>query len=720
MRYVLSIFTIIFTLQLSAQKKLELSNVHDDTFTEESVKSLNWMKDGQFYSALEDNKVIKYDVTTGAVDTVLFEGSKHTIEIDDYAFSSDEKKLLIVTKKKSIYRRSYTAEFFVYNIKSKQIVALSKNGPQSYATFSPDGTMVAFTRNNNLFLVKLVNMAESQITTDGEFNKIINGSTDWVYEEEFSITKAFFWSPDSKKIAYYRFDESKVKEYNMQRWNSPSLYPADYKFKYPKAGEANSTIEIKIHDIAKNEKLGIDIGTETDIYIPRIQWTQTTNLLSIMRLNRLQNKLDILHADAVTGRTNNILTERTKTYIDLNYCDELIYLDNGKNFLMSSERQGYKHFYLHTMDGQTVSQVTRGLWEATSIVGLDQSSSTATLYYIGATNSAQDRTLYKVSVTGKGNSPMSTLTGWTNADMSPDCKYYVHSYSQAEVPNSISLVQTKTNKPIKLLKGNESLTDKIAEYGLVKKQYLQIETDNKTLLDAYLLLPQAFDSAKQHPLLIFQYSGPGSQNVTNKWGGSNFIWHQYLVTQGYIVAVVDTRGTGFRGEDFKKMTYKQLGKYEVIDNIKAAQYLGSLPFINKERIGIWGWSYGGYMSSLAMLKGADVFKMGIAVAPVTTWRFYDTVYTERYLQRPEDNPIGYDDNSPLSHVEKLKGKFLLVHGTGDDNVHFQNSVALQDALIKAGKQFNSFYYPDKAHGIKGQETRNHLYQMMTEFIKNNL
>lgn len=715
-------FIALFCLPnvLLAQKQLELKHLTDATFMKESVRGINWMNDGQYYTTLEKNKVVKYNIATGAADSILFDGDKASLKLDAYSFSSDEKKMLLTTEMEGIYRHSYTANFYVYDMKTKELQQLSKAGKQSYATFSPDGTMVAFTRNNNLYYTKLVNLAETQVTTDGEANKIINGSTDWVYEEEFGFTTAFFWSPDSKKLAYYRFDEQKVPEYNMQMWNGASLYPADYRFKYPKAGENNSTIQIKIYDLTKNTHQNVDIGKETDIYIPRVMWTASPATLSVTRLNRLQNKLEILHVDAATGSSTVILTERSKTYIDINYCEELVYLKNGKNFLMSSERHGFKHFYLHTMDGQTVSQITNGKWEATQMVGLDQTASTPILYFISTATSPKDRTLYKVSVKGTGQVALSPASGWTSVNMSPDTKYYIQTYATANTPDVISLVNTKTAKMVRILKDNLSLNKTLSEYNLSKKHFFNVEAEDKSLLDGYMLVPSNLDSTKKHPVLIFQYSGPGSQNVTNNWGGSNYIWHQYLVQQGIIVAVVDTRGTGARGEAFKKMTYKELGKLEVADHIAAAKHLGQMSFIDAERIGIWGWSYGGYMSTLAMLKGADYFKAGIAVAPVTTWRFYDTIYTERYLQRPEDNPSGYDENSPLSHAEKLKGNFLLIHGTGDDNVHFQNAVALQEALINAGKQFDSFYYPDKAHGIGGMKARTHLYQMMTDFLKNKL
>ncbi len=720
MNRIFFLLPLLMSSVLMAQKEIKVENFYDGTFTEERVKSLNWMKDGQFYSELSENNVIKNRVTDASTVAVLVNGDSLGIEIDDYSFSTDESKILLLTKQTFIYRRSFTAEYYVYDLKNKTFTKLSENGPQSYATFSPDGKMVAFVRDNNLFTVRLDNMGETQITKDGEFNKIINGSSDWVYEEEFSITKAFFWSPDSKKLAYIKFNETDVPEYNMQVWNDGALYPQDYRFKYPKAGEKNSIVQVFVHDIKENKQVSVNLGSETDHYIPRMQWTKNPNILSIIRLNRLQNKLEILHANAKSGSTDLIYTDRSKTYIDITYTDELIYLNNGTQFIYSSERDGYKHFYLHRMDGQLVTQITKGKWDAESMLALDQKPKTPVLYYTSTEDSPLERHIYSIRVDGKGKYKMSTESGWNTADMSNDAKYYVLSHSSATSPLKVSLYQNKGNKLIKVLKDNAELKKRVEEYKLAEKQFFTFETVDQNSLNGFFLFPNDFDSTKTYPVLLYQYSGPGSQNVTNKWSGSHYYYHQMLTQKGYIVAVVDNRGTGGRGTAFKNMTYKQLGKLETEDHIEAAKFFQTLPFVADDRIGIWGWSYGGYMSSLVMMKGADFFKAGIAVAPVTTWRYYDTIYTERYLQRPQDNPEGYDDNSPISHVEKLKGKYLLIHGTGDDNVHFQNAVALQNELIKNGKQFQSFYYPDKAHGIGGLQTRIHLYTMMTDFVLENL
>lgn len=702
-----------------AQKQITVDDFSTKpTFAAKSVSGINWMKDGKFYSSLQNNKVVKYNVTTGEIVETLVDGNalSPAIQIDDYSFSADEKQILLSTGFEQIYRWSFRAEYFIYDVTSKSVKKLSANGKQSYATFSPDGSNVAFVRGNNLFYVTLNDMREVQITTDGKFNEIINGSTDWVYEEEFGFTTAFFWSPDNNKIAYYRFDESKVKEYNMQKWNQGALYPTDYKFKYPKAGEANSTIDIFIYDLATQQKMKADLGTNKDIYIPRVMWTKDANTLSIRRMNRLQNNLEILHMNALTGALNTVLTETSKTYVDIN--DDLTYLDDKKHFIHATEMNGYNHLYLYTVEGKLVRQITTGTWEVTRFIGLDEK--TKIVYYQSAEVSPLERHLYSISLDGKKKVKLSSEAGTHTANMSNDFQFYIHYYNSAAQPNTVRLVATKGNKLIKVLEKNESLQSTVAEYGIVAKEFFTFNTVDGQMLNGLFMKPKDFDASKKYPVLIYQYSGPGSQNVSNSWGGGHFYFHQMLVQKGYIVAVVDTRGTGFRGEAFKKMTYKQLGKYELEDHVAAAKYLSTLSYVDGSRLGIWGWSYGGYMSSLAMTNGGGVFKMGMAVAPVTNWRYYDTVYTERYLQTPQENASGYDNNSPSTHAAKLQGNFLLIHGTGDDNVHFQNSVVLEEALINAGKQFRSFYYPDKHHGIQGGKTRQHLYTQMLNYVVENL
>jgi dipeptidyl-peptidase-4 len=714
-RSLLLILTVV-VFAAQAQKQITVEDfTTKNTFAQKSVTGINWMKDGQFYSSLSSNKIIKFDITTGKEVQTLLDGDALSprVTIQDYSFSADESKLLLLTATESIYRHSFTAEYFVYDLSAKKITKLSPNGRQSYASFSPDGSKVAFVRSNNLFYTDLATMAEAQVTDDGKFNFIINGTTDWVYEEEFSFVVGFHWSPDGKKLAYYRFDESGVKEYNMQLWLK-KLYPSDYKFKYPKAGEANSSVDVYFYDLASKQKIKADLGTEKDIYIPRIRWTRDPNVLSIMKLNRLQNNLDIIHANATTGESKIILNEKSSTYIDLEFIDDLTYLQDGKRFIHASEADGYKHLYLYSIDGKLIQQITSGKFEVKQFIGLDEKSNT--VYYVSTEVSPLQRQVFSQSIDKKKKTRLSLLPGSHAVNMSPDFKFYINYHSASDKPLAVDLYQTKGNKQIKPLEKNEELAKAAADYGLVNKEFFNYTTVDGTSLSGLMWKPKDFDANKKYPVLLYQYSGPNSQNVTDAWGGGHFYFHQMLVQKGYIVAVIDTRGTGARGEAFKKMTYKQLGKLELEDHIAGAKYLAGLNYVDGTRIGIWGWSYGGYMASLAMTKGAGVFKLGIAVAPVTNWRFYDTIYTERFLQTPQLNASGYDDNSPLTHASKLQGNFLLIHGTGDDNVHYQNSVLFEDALINAGKQFQSFYYPDKHHGIQGAKTRLHLYTMMANYI----
>lgn len=691
------------------------------TFDQRSVRGINWMKDGRHYSTLTNNQIVMNDAETGKPVRTVFDGNgASSIDIDSYSFNADESKLLIATQQESIYRRSSKAEYFLNDVGQGTVKRLSVGGKQSYATFSPDGQNVAFVRDNNLFVVDLRTGTESAITTDGKFNHIINGSTDWVYEEELSFAKAFEWSPDGKRIAFYRFDESGVKEYNLQKWNKGALYPTDYRYKYPKAGERNSVVQILIYDFTTQKTSAADIGPETDIYIPRIMWTANPNLLSVRRLNRLQNRLDILHVDALSGKSTMVLSEENNAWYDIDYTDELVYLANGKQFLFSSERSGYKHFYLASMDGSQVTPVTSGDWEATTLAGIDEK--TKTLYYLSTEGNYLDRTLFSIAFDGKKKTKLSTQGGSHAIDMSPNAMYYIDAYSSAAQPLQVSLFRTKGNTITTTLETNDGLRKRIEEFALPGREFFQYTSaDGATKLDGYLLKPATLEAGKKYPLLVFQYSGPRSNSVANSFGANaNFFWHHMLVQKGILVAVVDTRGTGSRGEKFTKQTYKQLGKLEAEDLAAATTYFKSLPYVNGDRLGIWGWSYGGYTTSLVMTKHAGAYKLGIAGAPVTTWRYYDNIYTERFLQRPSDNPTGYDANSPLTYAKNLTGKFLLIHGTGDDNVHFQNSVALEDALINAGKQFRSHFYPDQAHGFRGDAVNAHRFSLMTEFLLENL
>ncbi|GIV37651.1 MAG: peptidase S9 [Cyclobacteriaceae bacterium] len=686
-----------------------------NTFAQRSVYGINWMKDGKHYTTREGNKIVRYAIATGQAVETLVDGDILTPQVNftDYELSSDETKILLLTDFESIYRRSFRAEYFVYDLPTKTLHRLSDGGKQSYAAFSPDGTKVAFVRNNNLFYVNLSDWREVQVTTDGLPNAIINGTTDWVYEEEFGFVKAYHWSPDSHKLAYYRFDESNVRQYTLQKWNMGALYPENYVYKYPKAGEDNSVVEIWIYDLPTNTRVKADLGRETDIYIPRVTWTSGPGTLSVRRLNRLQNQLDILHVDVATGKSTIVLTERNARYVDVDYCDELIYLNDGKHFIYSSEESGYKHLYLYTVYGQRVRQITSGNWEVIEFLGVDEK--TKTLYYISNEGNHLNRNLYSISWDGRRKTALTPQPGTHSINLGPDYEYYLDYHSHASQPLQVTLYAMRGNKPVRVLESNEELKKKMAEYNLASREFFTYPSaDGTTRLDATIMKPVDFDSSRKYPVMVFQYSGPRAPSVRQAFVIDG--WAQLLVQKGILVVTLDTRGSSYRGEAFVKQTYRQMGRLELEDLLAGARYLGKLPYVDSTRLGIYGWSYGGFMASLVMTKGAGVYKLGIAGAPVTNWRYYDNIYTERYMQRPQDNPSGYDDNSPLTYAHRLSGHFLLIHGTGDDNVHIQNSMALQDALIRAGKQFNSFFYPDDPHGIRGTRRRHHLYTLMTEFI----
>lgn len=701
-----------------SQQKISVKDIYqNNVFKTERKGHLNWMKDSRYYSDLSDGKIMRYRVDNDQMDSVFFDESQFELAVESYTFSADEKWLLLLTESEPIYRRSYKGKYFVYNIATKKCTPLSKQSGQAYASFAPNGEMVAFTSDNNLYYVDLDQMEEHQVTTDGKFGEIINGSSDWVYEEELMVTKCYFWSPDNQKLAFYKFDESEVKSFTLQYWGD-GVYPNNYTFKYPKAGEDNAKVSLHVYDLGKKKTSDITINQE-DFYIPKVQWTQDANVLSVMTLNRWQNELKVLHCDVKNNTVQTVLSDISDTYLDVTFAHELIYLDDKEYFIYSTESSGYKHYSRYTIAGKKVNQITKGKWEATSLVGIDQSQETPKLYYMSNEGSSLENHLYRVDIRGKKKEQLTTEKGWHSVDMSPDFTAYFDSYSSSEKPLAIAMKRLDGSGEIKVLEQNQQLDSLASVYDFAKKEHLDLLAADKTPLNAFILKPNDFDASKKYPMLVYQYSGPGSQNIRNSWGASHFYWHQMLVQQGFIVVCVDTRGTGGRGAQFRSMTYQQLGKIEVEDLIAVAKQMGAESYIDEDNMGIWGWSYGGYTTALAMMRGNGIFKAGISVAPVTNWRFYDTIYTERYMRRPSDNP-GYDENAPNKLASNLQGNYLLIHGTADDNVHFQNALSLEKALVEAGKPFDSFYYTDKAHALYGKSTRVHLFEKMTKYFTEHL
>ncbi|MCF6365860.1 MAG: S9 family peptidase [Bacteroidales bacterium] len=687
------------------------------TFWAGSVYGIRSMNDGTHYTTSTRNgDIIKYSYNTGDVTDTVFKASEFKIVPDEYEFNSNESKILLQTNYERIYRRSFTANYYVYNIKTNKIAEVSKNGKQQIASFSPDAENIAFIRDNNIFIKNLKTGNEKQITAGGKKNEIINGIPDWVYEEEFEFNKAYEWSPDGKKIAYIKFNESNVKMFDMTVYagdfpkiEQNKLYPENRTFKYPKAGEDNSIVSVHIYNLETGKTIPVDIGSETDIYIPRLRWTKDINKLAVFRMNRLQNKFELLYADPNTGKTNTAYTETNKYYFDETDFDNLQFTDDGKYFVMTSERDGYRHLYLHDISGKEIIQLTKGKWDITDFLGYD--SANKMFYYQSAEESPIHRAIYKINIKGKKKEKLSEKKGTNNAEFSKNFKYYINFFSNSETPKYITLHNSKKDL-IRVLKDNSRIKSLIKEYGGVNKKFFKFKASENVELNAYMITPPDFKETEKYPVIITQYSGPGSQQVLDRW---SFGWDNLLAQKGIIVLCVDPRGTGGRGEEFRKQTYQQLGKLETVDLIETAKYLKTLPYINKEKIGIWGWSYGGFMTSLCMTKGADDFSTGIAVAPVTNWRYYDNIYTERFMRTPQENPTGYDDNSPINFADKLKGDFLIVHGSADDNVHLQNTVEFTEALVQADKQFQQFIYTNRNHSIYGGNTRFHLYTMMLNF-----
>lgn len=715
----------IFSLQALAQgKKVTLEDVWKrGEFYAHSTASLNSMKDGLHYTALttaDDGPTIeKFSYQTGESvgfilsSKVIKEQTGRKVLFDGYEFSPNEDKVLLATNTESIYRHSTKSRYYVYDLQSGQLDSLATEGKQQLATFSPTENKVAFVKDNRVHIQDF-NGDSRELTSfgRGEDDAYIAGAVDWVYEEEFSFHKGFEWSPKGNYIAYYQFDEREVPLFSMDVYGK-GLYPSEEEFKYPKAGEPNSKVSIHIFDVEEQEDQKVEIPEPYE-YIPRIKWKMEDGELVIFTMNRHQNELNLWEVEADDAEVEKLYQEKAEAYLNID--DNLRFLEDG-SFIWTSEKDGYNHLYHIGEDGKVIRQVTKGNWEVTEFYGIDEK--TKTLYYQAAEESPLERSVYSIGLNGKNKKKLSTLKGWNTAAFNDGFKYFINTYSSKSVPTLETLHQSD-GKQIRVIEDNAELKKRLEEFELAKKEFFQFTTEEGTTLNGWMIKPTDFDPAKKYPVLMFVYGGPGSQTVKNEYDGFNHFYYQSLANKGYIIASVDNRGTGARGRDFRTQTYQELGKLEIEDQISAAKYLQQQTYVDGDRIGIWGWSYGGYMSSLALTKGADVFKMAIAVAPVTNWRFYDSIYTERYMRTPQENGKGYDQNSPINHVEKMRGPYLLVHGSGDDNVHLQNTMRMVDALVAADKQFDLFIYPDKNHGIAGGNTRYHLYRKMTNFITENL
>lgn len=706
-------------LSISAQtKNITLEEIWNGDFREESLNEFRSLNNGKEYT------VLNWDPSTRSTSVDLYSYNKQQKKksivksldlqiapFSSYSFSSNENQLLLATSVESIYRRSTLGMYYVYNINAKQLIKVADQKIQE-PTFSPQGDKIAFGYNNNIYIKNIETNITTQITFDGEKNKVINGITDWVYEEEFEFVRAFEWNKSGTQLAYIRFDETKVPEFSMDFYGN-DLYPSQQVFKYPKAGESNSEVSIHNYSLLTQKTTTISFPSKP-YYIPRIKFTENDDVLSVQSLNRHQNHLIIYLCEVVKNKVDLLLHEKNDTYISVT--NNLTFLKDN-SFLWTSEQNGFNHIYHYSKKGSLKNQITKGSWEVTDFYGYNSDDNT--IFYQSTERGSINRDVYQISLKGKEKKRLSNHIGTNSAKFSNGYQYYINTFSSVQNPHQYSLHSTYNNKINRTILSNSSLSNKLLKYNTVKKNLSTISVNGNDL-NMWMMKPANFDKHKCYPLLMYQYSGPGSQEVANNWNSINDYWYQILVSKGYIVVCVDGRGTGFKGSQFKKATYKELGKYEVEDQIQAAKQLSELSYVDENRIGIWGWSYGGFMSSNCILKGSDIFKMAIAVAPVTSWRFYDTIYTERYMQTPQENPTGYDLNSPLNFTNKLKGDFLLIHGSADDNVHVQNTMRLASELIHNNKQFDWLIYPDNNHGIYGGKTRLQLYKKMTDFIEENL
>tara|TARA_B100000575_G_scaffold34513_1_gene23258 strand:- start:15014 stop:17188 length:2175 start_codon:yes stop_codon:yes gene_type:complete len=713
------IFLLFVNIVFSQQILLNNEDIWNFKFEQQTYNSIHHFKTKNYYSTIEidrDNKkskiLLRAYETGEIVDIILDSSTSAKIPFfTNYFFSNDEKEIILETNSYPLYRRSKLAEYYTYNILNDEVSYIF-NGLIQEPFFSPDGEKVAFIYNRNLYIKFLKNNVIKQITFTGNEN-ILNGVADWVYEEEFGIVRAFDWDKDSNNLAYIVFDETNVPKYSMKIFGS-GLYPYEYKFKYPKAGEKNSILDLKIYNLESERTNSIDFNISKNdfYYIPRLKFSNYSSKLYIQSLNRLQNKLMLSSYDLDLGIIKTVIEEKDETY--LNIQEKICFLEND-NFLWISDRDGFDHIYLVESNGKKIRQITYGKWDVDKLLGVDKN----TIYYTSTEDNSIERVIYSISLNGKNKKVLSPKSGYNGASFTSNYKYFIHTFEDSNTPIIYSLRESKSGNLVRKIMDNNELLEKLKPYSLSPKEFSEVNINGEKL-NMWMIKPTNFNHEKKYPLLIYQYSGPGSQEVKNRWNSNRDFWHHMLTQKGYIIACVDGRGTGFKGKKFKKITYGQLAKYETEDQISFAKYLSKLPYIDKERIGIWGWSYGGLISTNSILKGNEIFSLAIAVAPVTNWRFYDTIYTERFMGMPDENSDGYDLNSPLNYAHLLEGDYLLIHGSADDNVHLQNTMRMVEELIQEDKQFEWMIYPDKNHGIYGGNTSIHLYNKMTTFIYDKL
>ncbi|ULB34245.1 MULTISPECIES: S9 family peptidase [Proteiniphilum] len=709
---------VMCTLSVTAQN-YSLNDILNGKFSPRDVREMVSSQDGLHYYQADPQRtaVIKFSYATGnAVDTLFSTLTARNCTFDSFQgflVSPDENRVLVYIDREQIYRHSFRASYYYHDVRRNMIRKLTdKPSKQMMPTFSSDSKMAAYVIDNNIWLSKFDFDTESQITKDGLRNKIINGATDWVYEEEFGVTRLMEFSPDNRLLAFVRFDESPVKEFTFQTFNG-QLYPGYYNFKYPKAGEANSSVECRVFDIESRTTRTMDLPVEEDGYIPRIKFTNDPARLAVMTLNRDQNRFDMYYVNPRTTVSKLVLREESEQYIDSDWLNSIHFLED--KFTYISEKDGFSHIYVYGLSGTLQKQLTSGSYDVTALLGVDPQSEV--LFYQAADESPLRRNIYKINISKGKPQKLSNQPGFNEAFFSNNGKFFLNRWSDASTPDVISL-HDSNGKQLRILEDNQSIKAEVASARLPKREYIKVTAaDGITLLNGWILKPNNFNPSKKYPVVMIQYSGPNSQKVLDKYSAS---WYYALLNEDIVVACVDGRGTGARGARFRKCTYMNLGIIESDDQVAAAQYLGSLSYIDADRIGIWGWSYGGYNVLMSMSRGDGTLKAGVAIAPVTDWRFYDSVYTERFMRTPQQNSTGYINASAVELAGRLQGNLLLVHGTTDDNVHFQNTIEYTRALIKANKHFEMFVFPDKDHFISGGNTSEYLYEKVIGFYRLNL
>ena len=715
------------TVAVSASEKISVSDIAAGKFAARAVSGVRPIDGTSLYARISDDgrQIVEYSFKTGRQTRVLFDvantmGSKIDA-FDGYTFSPDGTRMLIQTKTESIYRRSFRAQYYIYTIASRKLEPLSAGGAQQVPVWSPDGMQIAFVRNNNIFLVKLLyDNAESQVTKDGEFNKVINGVPDWVNEEEFGLSSALTFTADGSMLCWVKYDETDVKTYSLQMFKGlkPAReeyadYPGLYSYKYPKAGQDNSKVSVWSYDIKSHKAMKLQVPLDADGYIPRIKATADASRLLVLTLNRHQDELDVYAVNPRSTVATLLIKEKADKYVKE---EVLSGLRIGKNsILLPSDRSGFMNLYLYNMNGQLLRTIGNGSYDITDTYGYDEA--TGDVFYQAALLGAHDRQVLVSHKNGK-TARLTEREGWNTALFAADCSYFINTWSDYDTPY-VYTVRDASGRVLSTPEDNKALRETIARYGWTKKEPFTFTTSEGVKLDGWMVKPADFDASRKYPVILFQYSGPGSQQVTNSWSagmmGQGGALDMYFAQQGFIVACVDGRGTGGRGSEFEKCTYLRLGDLESKDQVEAALYMGSLPYVDKQNIGIWGWSYGGFNTLMSMSEGRGVFKAGVAVAPPTNWKFYDTIYTERYMRTPKENPDGYAVN-PIERAANLHGALLICHGMADDNVHPQNTFEYAEALVQADKDFREIYYTNRNHSIYGGNTRNHLMRQIANFF----